>query len=383
MVKKVNKARVGLVIIIIILVFGITLITRNLGSNGSAVVNTGEPVKIGLIMPLTSNAADIGKSNKFAAELAVKEINAKGGINGRPIQLVIEDSKGCDSKEAVTAMQKLVNVDKVSAVYSACSNVAIATHPVAETGKTVHFGCASNPTVTTLGDYMFRIAPSDDYAGKVAAQYIKDDFNAQNVAVLHCDNDWCVGIKDAFIEEFKKEGGNILTVEQIHAGASDVKTELTKIKNTNPDLIYFAGYPQETVIAFKQAKELGLDVPFFGGDAWMDQSIAQETGSSAENKFFTTPAKNYDKNFEQKVNGDIAICTPEAYDIIYVLAQTMEKVGTDSTAVKNELYNLRNYMGQSGVVGLDENGDLLGASFDIKTYSNGEIVDYKLGIKST
>lgn len=341
-----------------------------------------EVIKIGLVLPLTGDAADIGKSNKVAIEIAVKEINEKGGINGREIQLVIEDSVGCDSKTAVTAMQKLVNVDKVTAVYSVCSGVAMSSHPVAEQGKTVHFACASHKDIRELGDYMFRIVPADNFAGKVGAKYVKDKFNANKVAVLHCDNDWCVGIKDAFIEAFQSLGGEIVAEEQVSADATDVRTELTKIKNTNPDLVYSPLYPQGAIIVFKQAKEIGLDVPFFGGDAWLDQSIPQEAGDTAENKFFTTPAGNYSEEFEAKVNGDIAICTVEAYDVIYILANAIEKVGVDSEAIKNELYNLRDYKGESGMIGLDEKGDLIGASFDIKTFKDGEIVDYESEIKA-
>lgn len=341
-----------------------------------------EVIKIGLILPLTGDVADIGNSNKAAIELAVKEINEKGGVDGREIKLIIEDSIGCDSKTAVTAMQKLVNIDKVAAVYSVCSGVAMATHSVAEQGKVVHFGCASNPNIKDLGDYMFRIIPADDFAGKVGAKYVKDKFNANKVAVLHCDNDWCVGIKDAFIESFQGLGGEIVAEEQVSTDATDFRTELTKIKNTNPDLVYSPLYPQGAILVFKQAKEIGLDVPFFSGDAWSDQSIPQEAGDTAENKFFTTPAGNYSKEFEAKVNSDIAICTVEAYDVIYILADAIEKVGVDSEAIKNELYNLRDYKGESGMISLDENGDLIGATFDIKTFKDGEIVDYESGIKA-
>lgn len=340
------------------------------------------PIKIGVIAPLTGNAADIGQSNRTALEIAVREINQKGGVKKREIQLVVEDSKGCDSTTAVTAMHKLVNIDKVVAVYSLCSNVALATHPIAEAAKVVHFGCATHPDIRELGDYMFRIVPADDFAGKVAAKYVRDKFGANKVAVLHCDNDWCIGIKNAFIEAFKSLAGKIVAEVQIKTGATDARTELAKIKNTEPDLVYFAGYPQESVTVFKQAKEIGLEVPFFGGDAWLDQTIPQEVGEAAENKFFTTPASNYSKSFEEKVEGDIAICTPESYDIIYILADIMEKVGIDSEAIKNELYNLRDYKGESGIIGLDENGDLIDAVFNIKTFKDGAIVDYELGIKS-
>lgn len=374
--SKNTKWIIGVIIVVVII--GIAYFVSK---NPSQPTST-EPIKIGLLYPLTGNAADIGKNDKTAFEIAVKEINEKGGIKGRKIQIIAEDSHGCDAATAVTAMQKLVNIDKVVAVDSVCSNVTIASHPVAETGKVIHFGCASSPVIRELGDYMFRIIPSDEFAGKVAAEYAKDKFSANKVAILYCDSDWCIGIKDAFAEKFKSLGGQILIEEQIKMGATDARTEVTKIKNTAPDLVYFPSYPQEGIAAFKQAKELGLNVPFLGGDAWLDNSIPQSAGNTTENKFFLTPAKNYSKLFEEKMQGDIALCAPEAYDTMYILANAMEKVGFNPEAIKNELYNLKGYKGESGIIGLDEKGDLIGASYDIKTFKDGKIADYELGIKA-
>lgn len=386
MIDKTTKTLIGAAIVIVVVV-AIILVAAfshdsvNINENKIQDTQEKEVVKFGLIVPLTVAAADIGKSNKNSFEIAVNEINAAGGINGVPIELIIEDSKGCDSKEAVSAMQKLVNIDKVDAVYSICSGAAIATHPIAEQGGVVHFGCASNPAVRELGDYMFRIVPSDDFAGKVAAEYVRSEFGAQKVAVLNCDNDWCVGIKNAFVDSFRNLGGEILIQEQIKTSATDVRTELTKIKDTNPDLVYFAGYPDETITVFKQAEELGLDVVFFGGDAWLDQTIPEKAGDTAEDKYFTTPAAGYSKAFENKVGGDIAICTVEAYDVAKILAKVMSDVGFDKEEVKNALYSLKNYDGESGVIGLDSKGDLIGAKFDIKTFSGGQIVSYDSGIQ--
>jgi len=368
----------GVIVIAIVIVTSLLIGTVD---NPTGASTSKKPIKIGLLMPMTSNAADIGRSNKLAFEIAVSEINAAGGVNGRPIQVIVEDSVGCDPKVGVTGMQKLINVDKVNAVYSGCSGVALASHPVAEAAKIVHIGCASNPAVTYLGDYMFRIAPSDSVAGKAAAQFVLDHFKAKRVAILSCDNDWCVGIRDSFKDTFKSLGGNIVSEELIKAGSSDARTQLSKIKNSNPDLIYFPGYPQESIAVFKQAKELGINVPFLGGDAWFDSSVATQTGDTGVNKFFTVPAESVSKEFEQKVGGDFAICTTHAYDAAYILANIMKKVGTDSVKMKNELYKLRNYVGESGVIGLDENGDLLGAAFDIKTIKDGKFVDYAKGIK--
>lgn len=380
MVDKTTKVIVGIVVILVVIMFGMIVFQGEPSTTGSVVGTSGDVIKIGVIMPLTEAAADIGKSNVRAFEVAVDEINDEGGIDGKQIEVIIEDSKGCDSKTAVSAMQKLINVDKVPIVYSLCSGVALATHPIAESNKVVHFGCASNPDVTHAGDYMFRIVPADDFAGEVAANYVQDEFNAQKVAILHCDNDWCVGLKDSFKENFLKLGGQIVAEEQIKTDTTDARAELTKIKASNPDLVYFTGYPGETVVVFKQSKELGLTMPFFGGDAWLDQSIADEAGDTANNKYFTTPAKAYTKEFERKVDGDIAICAPESYDLVYVLAQTIEKSGTNPTDIKNELYKLRNFRGESGTFGIDSNGDLLGGALDIKAFMSGKIIDYELKV---
>ncbi|VVB79307.1 Chemotactic signal transduction system substrate-binding protein BasB [uncultured archaeon] len=366
----------GIVIIAIIL-----LVVFGNGSPTGNVIDSGTgPIKIGLISPLTGSAASIGIANKNAVELAVKEVNDEGGINGRPLQLIVEDSKNVDPKEATTAMQKLVNVDKVTAVFNVGSGATLASHPVAEAGKVIHFGIASNPKISDAGDYLFRACPSDDYAGKVAAKYIKETMKINKVAVLKCDNDWCTGLADAFVQSYTALGGEVLIQEQIKVDTADARTELSKIKETNPELVYFTGYPGETITVFKQAKELGISVPFFGGDAWTDESIAKETQGTVGKVYFTTPSSSYSSEFAEKIGGNVAIGAAESYDSIHIVAQVMRKVGTNTEKIKDELYKVRNYHGQSGIIGIDAKGDLLGGALDIKTLQGGKIVDYAKGV---
>lgn len=365
-----------------IIVLGIILLVAfgNGSSTGRAIDSGVGPIKIGLISPLTGSAASIGIANKNAVELAVKEINEEGGINGRQLQLIVEDSKNVDPKEATTAMQKLVNVDKVISVFNIGSGATLASHPVAEESKVVHFGIASNPKISDAGDYLFRVCPADDYAGKVAAKYIKETMKINRVAVLKCDNDWCTGLADSFVSSYTSLGGEILIQEQIKVDTPDARTELAKIKDKNPELVYFTGYPGETVTVFKQAKELGINVPFFGGDAWTDDSIAKETQGTVGKVYFTTPSSSYTQEFADKIGGNVAIGAAESYDSVHILAQVMKKVGTDTEKIKNELYKVRNYKGQSGIIGIDAKGDLLGGALDVKTLQGGKIIDYAKGV---
>ncbi|MFA5967004.1 MAG: ABC transporter substrate-binding protein [Patescibacteria group bacterium] len=361
------------VLLVVIVVVGLSLISTNKSVDK-------EPIKIGLLAPLTGNGSDIGINNKKAFEVAVAEVNAQGGVNGRPFQVVVEDSQGCDPKVGATAMQKLVNIDKVTAVYSIASGVAMSSHPIAEQGKVVHFSCASNPTVTTLGDYMFRTTPSDSFAGQVAADYIFNQMKIKKVAVLNCDNDWCVGLKNAFKERFVQQGGSVVIEEQIKSGAKDIRTELAKIKTVNPELIYFPSYPIEALTGFRQAKELGINVPIFGGDVWLDEVLANNIAGIGGDKFFTTPAKNYSEAFKQKIGGSVSLCAPDAYDIPMIWAKVLKKTGTDPESFKNALYKMAPYQGESGVISFDANGDLKQAVFDIKSFADGAIKDYQLKV---
>lgn len=360
----------GIMLIVIIALFvGLGSKTTNPSAQG--------PIKIGFLGPLTGDASSIGVSAQKGMLLAVQEINAAGGINGRNVEVIYEDGK-CNAKDAATAGNKLISLDKVTAIVGGmCSSETMAIAPVAEQQKVVTFsGCSSNPSITTIGDYIFRDYPSDAFQGVYAANLAREKLEAKKVALLYCLSDWCVGVKDVFKETFTAAGGEIVAEEAYEQATNDLKTQLAKIKEASPDLIYFVGYTEASVIGIKQMKELGINIPNLGADAWDDSKIWADTGAAGEGKMWTVVNTPITDAFKEKMNAvgadEVAVCTPQTYDAMIILADIMKRVGADPEKIKNELYKVKGYEGVSGAITLDSNGDLASASYVTKVDKKGK-----------
>ena len=376
MEKSTNKGQVKWLVIVGIILIVIIALVVSLGNKESS-QGAAESIKLGLVGPLTGDASSIGTSAQKAVKMAVDEINQAGGINGKTIEMIYEDGK-CNAKDAATAGNKLINLDKVTAIIGGmCSSETIAIAPVAEQQKVIMFsGCSSNPSITTIGDYIFRDYPSDTFQGAYAAEIVQDQLKAKNVALLYCLSDYCVGVKDVFKKTFTEAGGVIVADEGYEQTTADLKTQLTKIKAANPDLIYFIGFTEASIIGIKQMKELGITTPTLGGDAWDDSKIWTETGAAGEGKMWTVVDTPITEEFKKKMEAvgatEVAVCTAQSYDAIMILADAMRRVGTDPEKIKNELYKVKDYQGVSGVITLDTNGDLASASYVTKVMKDGK-----------
>ena len=377
MKRSSSKGNVKSWVIGIIILIAVIAVIVGLNKNARQEVSTGEAIKIGFLGPLTGDVASLGTNAQKGVELAVKEINAAGGINGRTVEVVYEDGK-CNAKDAATAGNKLINLDKVTAIVGGlCSSETMAVAPVAEQQKVIILSyCSSNPSITTIGDYIFRDYPSDTFQGAYAAEIAQKELKAENVAVLYCLSDYCVGIKDVFKKTFADTGGNIVAEEGYEQTTSDLKTQLTKIKEKNPDMIYFLGYTEASVIGIKQMEELDIDVPTLGSDAWDDPKIWTGAGAAGEGKMWTVVDTPITEDFKKKMQTvgvtDVTLCGPQSYDGAKILAEIMKKVGTDTTKIKDELYKVKDYQGVSGVISFDSNGDLASASYVTKVVKEGK-----------
>ena len=368
--SKTAKIVLWVVVVVVDLVGGYLLI-----NNQGAKLNG--PVKIGFIGPLTGDAASIGQNEQAAVQLAVDEVNKAGGINGQPMQVIYEDGQ-CTGTAASTAANKLINVDNVPVILGGvCSGETMAFMATAEKAKTVVLSpCSSNPAITNAGDYIFRNYPSDNYQGTFAANYIYNTLGKKKVALLYTQIDYAMGIRSVFIDAFKKLGGTIVADESGAQGSTDFRTQLTKVKNANPELIYSLAMQGETSVIIKQAKEVGITVPFFGADAWGDAKLWSGLGSAGEGDMYTTVATPLTATFiadmKAKTGGETTICSPEAYDSIKILAQVISKVGVDPTKIKNELYKTVYNGGVSAdKISFDSNGDLVGANYSVYIVHNG------------
>ncbi len=337
-----------------------------------------EPIKIGAIMPLTGDGAALGLSTQRAIQLAEEEINTAGGINGRSLEVIFEDGR-CNGKDGSNAANKLVNIDQVPAIIGGlCSPETLAAAPIAE-GKTVMLSpCSSNPTVTNAGDYVFRDYPSDAYAGVFAAKYMYNQLGKHKVAVLSCLNDYCKGISQVFKKQFQELGGTIVSQQEFEMDTRDLRTQLSQIQAAKPEAIYFLAWTEAAIPGLIQVKELGINIPLLGGDVWDDPDIHTKAGKAAEGIQWIMPYTPTNEEFKNKIEAkfgkvDITACTPQGYDATYLLADVLRNVGPDAVKIKDELYKIKDYKGVSGKIGFDQNGDLMEASFVVKTLKNGKV----------
>lgn len=365
------------VVVVVLAIWGIYAVIQTPGS--PATTGPAEPIAIGFIGPLTGDASSIGTVNRVAVEVAAEEVNAEGGINGRPLKVVYEDGQ-CNAKAATNAANKLINVDKVPVIIGGlCSTETAAFGPAAMQSKVIVFSYGSSaPSLSKLGMYFFRSYPSDAFQGKFGAEYAYNILKARKVAILYHISEWGTGIKDVFKARFTELGGTVLAEEGLPQEARDYRTALSKIKALNADLIYSPTYPDGGIVELKQAQELGIKTRFFGADAWGDPKLQAEVSGKGD-FMFTEPDTPLSDVFKSKIlarsGGDqVPLGTAQAYDNLKIVAQVMRQVGTDTDGLQAAIRSIQ-YSGVSGPISFDQNGDVTVANYVVKRITGGAAVE--------
>ncbi|MBI4268638.1 ABC transporter substrate-binding protein [Candidatus Uhrbacteria bacterium] len=339
-------------------------------------------LKIGFIGPLSGDTANLGENMRLAVELAADEINTKGGVNGKNIEVVFEDGK-CDGKEAVNAGNKLLNIDKVTAIIGGvCSSETLAVAPLAEKANVPLVSAAStNPKITDAGEYTFRFVPSDSFQGNFTAEHFVNNLKKKNVGVLYCKSDYCVGIKDAFKKRLSELGGKVVAEEGFEKDSRDLRSQIAKVKAAKPEIVYFVSYTEGTIVGLKQMKNLGVIAPVFGADAWDDPKIGEDLKAVANGAQYSLPAnqslpKEFVDSMSEKTGGkELVVYAPRAYDIVYALVEIAKKSGATSAGLETGLKALTEWKGISDTYSLDENGDVKTAKYTIKEFKDGKAVE--------
>lgn len=328
----------------------------------------GAVVKIGFIGPLTGDYANYGTLCRQAVEMAIDEINAKGGVNGASIKLFAEDSEG-DSQKALAAMEKLSSSDKVCAIIGPVltgETFSVAERAQAE-GIVIITPSASHKDITNVGDYIFRTTPSDGLQGEVAGKYWSQVLGYTKLAVLYAKNDYSQGLYESMSEAFTQDGGRIVAAETFMVGDKDFKTQLTKLKNTDAQAIYLPDYTAEMAQILEQAAQLGIDKPFLSGDGFLSEEIYSLAGQYTDGVVYTASARveesNKNKEFKDAYTARWGIgpdsFATNAYDATYILVSVIEKVGTDRKAIKTGMEQVKDFEGVNGIINFAPNGDLV------------------------
>ena len=312
-----------------------------------------EPIKIGYLAALTGDYAQYGITEVNMAKLVVGDINAKGGILGRKIELIPYDTK-TRNEDAVNAVRRMIESDKVCAIVGAnSSGINIATAPIVAKGKTPQISTGgTNPFVTVdnkgkVRPYSFRICFTDPYQGALAADLAYNDLKKTKAAILYnVGSDYAQGLREFFVKDYEKLGGKIVADEGFRETDVDFRAQLTTIKNSGADLLFLPGMGKDMALAIKQAQELGLKVTVIGGDGYAE-FMNEIAGPAMKGTFwvnhtylddpemapiFARYKEVYKDDCKEFVNGTMA------YDAMYWLIDAIKRAGkADGQAIAKAL----------------------------------------------
>jgi branched-chain amino acid transport system substrate-binding protein len=296
----------------------------------------------------------------------VDDLNKAGGLLGKKVRIIVEDDQG-KPEEAQTVVTKLITKDQVTAVLGeVASSRTMAAAPVAQqNGIPLISPSSTNPKVTEIGDYIFRVCFIDPFQGLVMAKFATNTLKVKKVAILRdIKNDYSVGLAEVFVDNFKKMGGNIVANESYSEGDTDFSAQLTSIKSKNPEAVFMPGYYTEVGLVVRQAHKLGLNIPFMGGDGWDSPSLVQIGGEAVNGSYYSNHFSVSDPNPKiQKFVTDYKArysATPDAlaglgYDAASVLFDAIKRANsTDGAKIRDAIASTKDFEGITGKITIDK-----------------------------
>jgi len=323
-------------------------------------------ILIGEYGSLTGNTATFGQSTHQGIMLATEEINQSGGILGKPVKIITEDDQS-KPEEARNAVLKLIQQDKVVAVLGeVASSRSLAGAPECQRSRIPMISPAStNPKVTEVGDYIFRICFIDPFQGESMAKFAYQNLNFRKIAVLtDIKNDYSVGLSQFFVNTFTSLGGTIIKKESYSEGDVDFRAQMTSLKAEKPEAIFLPGYYTEVGLICRQARELGYQGPFLGGDGWDSDKTIEIGGTAVEGAYFSnhysadvqdSKVRNFIEKFQSRYGKTADAMAVLGYDAAMILFDAIRRAATtDGPVVRDALSQTKNFLGVSGTITLDE-----------------------------
>jgi len=326
----------------------------------------GEAIRVGSLASMTGGNSTFGQSSDAGARLAAEERNKAGGVLGRPVQIFTADTESLPDKTGL-AVLKLLNQDKVCAVLGeVASSRSMAAAPDCQRAHIPLLSPAStNPKVTKLGNYVFRACFVDDFQGVTIAKFTATELKLKRAALLtDIKNDYSTGLMKVLVEEFPKLGGTIVAKESYQAGDSNFKTQLTNLKAANPEIVFLPGYYTEVALIVTQARELGLNCPFIGGDGWDSDKTIANGGKNVEGCYFTNhydandpdpKVQEFVKKFKEKNNAVPDAMAVLGYDAANILFDAIERAkSTDGPAIRDALAATKDFPAVTGKITINK-----------------------------
>lgn len=326
-----------------------------------------EPIEVGVLVPISGSLSVWGVNSERGVRLAADRINAAGGIDGRPVRLLVEDSE-CEPEKAVSVLRDWIARGDVPVVVGAiCSSDVLAMAPVAEAGEVVVLSTgASNPAISDAGEFVFRNWPSDRIQGELTADHAFER-GFRNVAVLFVDNAYGRGLEAVFAEHFRQLGGAIASPSQSYAeGDDDFGAQIARIRSSGADALYLPAYTREYPRILSQARELGLEIPILASETFDDPETVARSGAAAEGVVFPSPA-SFDRSsprgrefvaaFEDAFGEPPGITSDTAFDAMNMIGEALAAGARTGPRIRDFLNDLEDYRGVAGTVTFDSRGD--------------------------
>jgi branched-chain amino acid transport system substrate-binding protein len=336
--------------------------------SGEQTAADDQVIKVGEFASLTGKEAAFGQSSHKGTLMAIEEINAQGGVLGKKLKLIYEDDQ-TKAGESATIAEKVISDDKVVALLGeVASGRSLEAAPICQQNRVPMISPSStNPKVTEVGNYIFRVCFTDEFQGRLIANFALDTLKAKRIALMKdVALPYSVGLRDYFVKAYEARGGTILTEKNYSSNDKDFNAQLTAIKAENPEAIFVPGYYTEAGLIVAQARQLGITAPIFGGDGWEAPELIQLGGDAMEGTYFSTHysaenqspmVQDFVKKFQAKYNGE----TPDAmaalgYDSAMVLADAIKRAGTtDEPQLRDAIAATKDFEGVTGKTTLDAN----------------------------
>ena len=324
-----------------------------------------DPIKIGHYGSLTGKDASFGIVSRKGIMLAIEEINATGGLLGRPVEYLSEDIQS-KAGESATAVKKLLSRDKVVAILGGNpSSNSLEAAPLCQNARIPMMAISStNPKVTTIGDYIFRVCFIDPFQGAVLAKFARESLHARRLALLTPVTPYGIGLSNELRKKFTSLGGEIVAEQKYAEGDKDFKAQLTAIRTFRPDVIAVPGYYTEAALICRQALELGLASTFIGGDGWEAPQLTELGGKAVEETYYSTgfsadnsapKVREFVRKFRTRWDNETPDSTAAlGYDAMMLCADVIRRAGTtDGAKLRDAIAATKDFPGVTGRISID------------------------------
>lgn len=328
-----------------------------------------EKILIGNFGAMTGAEASYGVSTRDGILLALEEWNQQGGILGKQIELKVYDNQG-KTDEARLSVERLIELDNVVAVLGeSASTRSIAAASVAQKNNVPLISPSStNPQLTKMGDFIFRVCFIDPFQGEVMAKFAFETLKLKKAAILRdTQSDYSTGLADFFIKKFKSLGGEIVSDEKYVSGDVDFRNQLKKIKTTNPEFIFVPGYYTEVGLIARQARSEAIKVPLMGGDGWDSEKLSEIGGESIHGSYFSNhytqedprpEVQDFISKFEARFGSKPDSQAASSYDAARILFEAIKKANsTEGKAIRDAIASTVNFKGVTGMITINEDRD--------------------------